>query len=128
MESFTNIEEYVECTVQEAECCLGALGFTYANNVSHGETNEEDYWKMLQISNYIDALKRYTDEAYYRCGDRLRVINPTKIPCLNPQINSLPLGIEKVDCCHCLTEREVLKMIEVIKIFCSTCNCNCNCN
>lgn len=126
MKSFYNIENLVCCVLQEAKCCLGGISASYVNNVNHGKVVDEDYWKMLQISNYIDVLKAYNEEADCRCTKQKKVINPSKILCLNPEINSIPLGIESVDCFHCLTEREILKIVEVLKIFCSTCNCNCN--
>lgn len=126
MESFTHIENKVKCVIQEAECCLADIGCEYVENINHGHLKEDDYWKMLQIRNYLNLLNRYLDEADCRCNKTKKVINPSQNRCLNPQINYLPLGIQSVDCFHCLTEREVLKIIEVLKIFCSTCNCNCN--
>lgn len=122
--SFTNIENQVCCVIKDAECCLADKGFEYVKDANHGFKSEERYWKMLQLNAYIKALRRYEDEAKCRCHPT-KVINPSaEKKCLNPQINSLPLGIESVDCFHCLTELEVLKITEVVKSLCSICNCN----
>lgn len=123
MQSFTHIENQVVCAVEGADSCFGNMGYKHVNGKNHGHIDEENYWKMLQVNAYRKALMRYLSEANCRCKPP-KVINPSPAPCLNPQVNSVPLGIPSVDCFHCLTERQVLRMIEVLKIFCSTCNCN----
>jgi hypothetical protein len=124
MQSFTSIENKVKCAIPNIECCLGELGACYVENFNRGDVKDEDYWKMLYLRNSLKTLDRYICEADCRCGEK-KVINPSKTPCLNSK-NTISLGIAEIDCHHCLTEKEVLGLLETLKKLCSTCNCNCN--
>ena len=126
----------MKCCVQqlicEAKCCSVDYAEKHLLNTVFGNSNEEamlDYETLLM---YIDVLERNNPEAHYHTKEKVKII-PEKIDIssLKKENNTLILDIKEKTVCKtveiepCLSDSDICKIKEHIKIMCSSCNCNC---
>lgn len=116
--------------IKDAECCAAKMAHKYSIVKSFGNEDDELFNSLMLINAYIRTLKRNVPETY---TEKIPIpIESTDLSSLKRQNNVLILDIEqKYECVEkktevCLTDDEICRMYEEIKVICSLCNCNCN--
>ena len=114
----------------EAKCCATDYAAKFADSLTFGRTQAgvPDY-DMLMM--YIDVLER-NYPYYIELKEKVAIV-PQKIQfsSLTKQNNNLHLNIEEKVVCRevkidpCLPDSDLIKIVEIVKTFCSTCDCNC---
>lgn len=116
----------------EAKCCAVDYAAGFADLLTFGRDNPEKYYDYLMLMTYIDMLERNYPE-YVTVKEKVAIV-PQKInfSSLQKENNTLHLNVEervictKVQIDPCLSDSDMIKIIEQIKKYCSNCNCNCN--
>lgn len=117
--------------IKEAELCAANMAHKYARAATFGDDTDEFYYQYLSLNAMIRTLERNQVKVVYE---------KEKIPIENQEItfsmlkkkNSfLTLELKDKFVCvkktiePCLGDYEVMKIVEQVKIICSSCNCNC---
>jgi hypothetical protein len=114
----------------EAKCCSTEYAAKFAEDKTFGrDTDNSDYFMLMM---YIDVLQRNTP-SFIKLKAKVTTC-PKKISfsSLKKENNKLFLDIrEAVKCVDvkldaCLSDAELCKIIEEIKVLCNQCECNCN--
>lgn len=120
----------LEQIICEARCCSANIGAKYANAATYGEATEELWWDLLRINAYIRTLERNLPR-HIHIKEKVQ-LKSVDIGALEKIKSFLTLrNKEKVVCKTieiepCLSEADLCKIVEHIRLLCATCNCNCN--
>lgn len=118
--------------IDEANCCAAKIAGRYVDVITYGNTDRKLYSDLLRINAYIRTLKRNVPEKYWKKEKVLTEGQTIDFSCLKKQNNYLILETElEYKCVEyetevCLSDCELRKIVEQIKLLCPECNCNCN--
>jgi hypothetical protein len=127
------MEAQIEDIICEAKCCAGNIAHKYIREATFGNDNKALLFDMMRLNAYVRTLERNIPKITIK--KEKVVVLPNQVPfnSLNKNKNVLYLNPKaevkvvctKVKSTPCLTDSEVQKIIEEIRLLCSTCNCNC---
>ena len=117
--------------IKEAKCCSGKLGHKVARGLSFGNEDEELSFDLIRLNAYICTLEE-NEETYYT---KKELVYNKKVDfnSLQKKNNNLYLNAKseprvvctKIKMAPCLTDSEIQKIIEEIRLLCKSCGCNC---
>lgn len=116
--------------IEEAKCCSANMAHKWVKLATFGNKEDEFYYDYLRLNSYIRTLER--NQVEYK---EIKVpINIQKVDfsSLRKQNNTLTLDSTqvqfecvKIEIRPCLSDDEISKIVEEIRLLCSSCNCNC---
>lgn len=119
--------------IEEAKCCSGNLAHKKILAATFGNDDQALSFDFMRINAYIRTLER--QKPRFITKEEIVYVTPQKVNfnSLQKNKNSLYLNQKpeakvvctKVEITPCLTDSEIKKIIEEIRLLCSTCNCNC---
>jgi hypothetical protein len=116
----------------EAKCCSAELGRKHAKALSVGEDTPNTFYDLLRINAYIRTLERNKVKHEVKKGVKPITSGSVSFDALEKKDSFLTLPNKEVVVCTkteirpCLSDDEICKIVEEIKLLCSTCqNCNC---
>lgn len=86
----------------EARCCAAAHADAYVKKASKGRVTEQDFYELLLLDQYLDALGRYEKSVHLGQGCGCSSGNGS-----------------------CLSEDEAKSILNQIATICGGCSCNC---
>ena len=123
----------LEEIICEAKCCSAGIAHKYIRAATFGNDDKALKFDLYRLNAYIRTLERNKTKTYTKKETVLETPKKVSFDSLQKNKNSLYLNTkpeERVICTEveippCLTDSEIQKIIEEIRLLCSTCNCNC---
>lgn len=127
------MEICLDTIICEAKCCSANIANKYIRAVTFGNYNEALLFDLRRLNIYIKTLERNKTKVI----TEKKVIStfPKKVSFDSLQHNNKTLYLKtkteeqeiciKTEIKPCLTDSEIQKIVEEIRLLCSTCNCNC---
>lgn len=117
--------------ITEAKCCSGNLGHKVIRAAIFGNATDEMWFELMRLNSYIKTLER--NKKKYITKKETVTVEPEKVDFNSLHHNEKTLYLKseqkvictKVEITPCLTDSDISKIIEEIRLLCSTCNCNC---
>jgi hypothetical protein len=123
----------LDTIICEAKCCSANIASKYIRAITFGNDDKALYFDLRRLNAYIKTLQR--NKVKIITSKQLVSTLPKKVSLdsLQKKNKTLYLKAEpeeqeicvKTEILPCLTDSEIQKIIEEIRLLCSTCNCNC---
>lgn len=116
----------------EAKCCVSDYAAKVAENKTFGRDDKGHTLDFLTIMMYINVLERNLPETIKLKQKVVTCPKKISFSSLKKENNKLFLDIrEKVKCVDvkldaCLSDDDLCKIVEELRVFCGQCECNCN--
>jgi len=123
----------LDTIICEAKCCSANIAYKYIRAVTFGNYDKALYFDLRRLNTYIKTLER--NKVKIVTEKQLVSILPKKVSFDSLEHNNKTLYLKtkteeqeicvKTEIQPCLTDSEIQKIVEEIRLLCSTCNCNC---
>ena len=127
------MEICLDTIICEAKCCSAGIASKYIRAVTFGNDNKALYFDLRRLNTYIKTLQRNKKKII--TTKQVVSLSPKKVTLDSLKRNNKTLHLKtepkeqeicvKTEIMPCLTDSEIQKIIEEIRLLCSTCNCNC---
>lgn len=112
--------------ISEFKRASGIMAAHYAVSATFGNTNDEDFYKLLQVRALINTLE--SNIPRYRKVKKLMQGQFVSLSSLKRENNKLILDSSPHECVdievrRCLSDSEVCKIVETLQIICNIPNC-----
>lgn len=127
------MEICLDTIICEAKCCSANIANKYIRAVTFGNDDKALYFDLRRLNTYIKTLQRNKKKIV--TNKHTVSTFPKKVSFDSLERNNKTLYLKtkqeeqeicvKTEIPPCLTDSEVQKIVEEIRLLCSTCNCNC---
>lgn len=118
--------------IEEAKTCSGELATKWVKEATFGNDTEETFYDLMRINSYIRILERNRKKVVYE-KEKIPFENQlVSFSMLKKKNSFLTLELKDKYICvrkeiePCLTDFDLRKIVEQIRLLCSTCNSCCN--